>query len=90
MSGFWGDDSWRHIAYDTTGNLFGFEEKTANDTIAEAFQERLRNVAGFGYVPAPLPMRNSTNAVVYYLFFASPKETGAKIVTDIFARYRRQ
>jgi len=35
-------------------------------------------------------MRNSTNAVVYYLFFASPKETGAKIVTDIFARYRRQ
>lgn len=89
MTRFWGDDSWRQIAYETTGNLFGFEEKTDNDTVAEAFQERLRNVAGFDYVPAPLPMRNSTNAVVYYLFFASPKETGAKIVTDIFARYRR-
>ena len=90
MTVFWGDDSWRRIAYETAGNLFGFEEKTDNDTVAEAFQERLRNVAGFGYVPAPLPMRNSTNAVVYYLFFASPKETGARIVTDIFARYRRR
>jgi three-Cys-motif partner protein len=90
MTGFWGDDSWRQIAYDTSGNLFGFEEKTDNDAVAEAFQERLRDVAGFGYVPAPLPMRNSTNAVVYYLFFASPNKTGATIVADILARYRRQ
>jgi len=35
-------------------------------------------------------MRNSTNAVVYYLFFASPNKTGATIVGDILARYRRQ
>jgi three-Cys-motif partner protein len=90
MTDFWGDDSWRRIAYDTTGNLFGFEEKTDSYTVAAAFQQRLRNAAGFGYVPEPLPMRNSTNAVVYYLFFASPKETGARIVTDIFARYRGQ
>lgn len=90
MTAFWGDDSWRQIAYDTTRNLFGFQEKTDNDTVAEAFQERLPNAAGFRYVPAPLAMRNSMNAVVYYLFFASPNEKGAKIVTDIFARYRRQ
>lgn len=90
MTGFWGDDSWRQIAYDTSGNLFGFEEKADNDAVAAAFQGRLRDVAGFGYVPAPLPMRNSTNAVVYYLFFASPNKTGATIVADILARYRRQ
>jgi hypothetical protein len=33
-------------------------------------------------------MRNSTRAVVYYLFFASPNTTGSKIVSEIFERYR--
>ncbi len=90
MTVFWGDDSWRQIAYDTTGNLFGFLEKTDNETVVEAFQKRLRRTAGFAYVPSPLPMRNSTNAGVYFLFFASPNETGGKIITQIFARYRRR
>lgn len=72
-----------------TPGLFGpIEKKAANRVIAEAFQKRLRDVAGFKFVPDPMPMRNSTGSVVYYLFFASPKETGAKIVNDIFAKYR--
>jgi hypothetical protein len=59
--------------------------KTAdNQMIAEAYRKRLKEVAGFKYVPEPIPMRNSKNAVVYYLFFASPNETGAKIVGEIF------
>jgi hypothetical protein len=33
-------------------------------------------------------MRNTRGAVVYYLFFASPNRTGAKIVSDIFNTYR--
>jgi hypothetical protein len=42
------------------------------DAIVAAFQQRLKAVAGFEYVPDPLPMRNSTNAIVYclYLCFA--------------------
>jgi hypothetical protein len=48
----------------------------------------LRNVAGFNVVPEPLPMKNSKNAVVYYLFFASPKEVAQTIINDIFAKYR--
>jgi hypothetical protein len=39
-------------------------------------------------VPEPLAMRNTNNAVVYYLFFASQKDVAQKIVQDIFARYR--
>jgi len=38
-------------------------------------------------VPDPMPMRNTRGAVVYYLFFASPNATGAKIVSDIFNKY---
>ncbi len=28
-------------------------------------------------------MRNSTGAVIYYLFFASPNKTGEKIIKDL-------
>lgn len=33
-------------------------------------------------------MRNSTRAMLYYLFFASQNNTGEKIVNDIFDKYR--
>jgi hypothetical protein len=70
-------------------HLFGIDhEKTDNKTIAQAFRERLRQVAGFSSVPDPLPMRNKKGAIVYYLFFASPKPVAANIVRDIFAKYR--
>jgi three-Cys-motif partner protein len=88
MNTFWGDDSWRQAAYQTEYNLLSFEEKTDNDTLAQAFRERLKTMAGFDYVPDPIPMRNSTGAVVYYLFFASRKPVAAGIVTDIFNKYR--
>jgi len=89
MTAVWGDESWRTAAFREQPDLFGSTlEKTDNDTIAEAFRERLRKVAGFKYVPAPIPMRNSMGATVYYLYFASQNDTGAKIVTHIFDKYR--
>jgi three-Cys-motif partner protein len=88
MTEFWGDESWKQAAYDKTGNLFGWEEKQSNETIAAVFRERLKTVAGFSHVPEPIPMRNKNHAVVYYLFFASPKPVAAKIVQSIFDKYR--
>jgi len=89
MNAFWGDNSWRNIAYSTKKNLFGpYLEKEDNETVAEGFRQRLKKVAGFSYVPEPLPMRNSRNAIVYYLFFASQKPVAGKIVAEIFNRYR--
>lgn len=90
---FWGDNSWRRIAYVESGqqSLFGDPPdliKQDNDTVAEAFRERLRTVAGFSYVPEPLAMRNKNNAVLYYLFFAAASKTADKIIRDIFNRYR--
>lgn len=63
-------------------------EKEPNGIIAEAFRKRLSEVAGFQHVPEPLPMRNSVGAIVYYLFFASPNKTAAKIASSIFSKYR--
>jgi three-Cys-motif partner protein len=90
MTAFWGDESWRKAAYNTTENLFGTEEKTDNDAVTAAFRQRLKKVAGFNYVPEPIPMRNNKGATVYYLFFASQKPVAADIVRDIFNKYRNK
>lgn len=92
MNRFWGDESWRQAAYVESNqtNLFFEPElvKQSNDAIVSAFQKRLKTVAGFAFVPDPLPMRNSNNAVVYYLFFASQKPVAKKIIEGIFTKYR--
>jgi len=90
MNAYWGDASWRKAAYDTTGNLFGIEEKTGNEAVVSAFQERLRRVATFKHVPDPIPMRNYEGATVYYLFFASHKPAANEIVEYIFEKYRNK
>jgi len=89
MNRFWGDDSWREIAYQKEPGLFGsVTDKRSNEVVAEAYRRRLESEAGFPFVLEPIPMRNSSNAVVYYLYFASPNKTGHRIVSDIFSKYR--
>ena len=93
MNRFWGDETWRDVVYTSQPTLFGDEtSKDLNSTeaISRAFQKRLRDVAGFAYVPDPVPMRNSRNGIIYYLFFATSNGTGAKIVREIFDKYKRE
>jgi three-Cys-motif partner protein len=90
MNRFWGDESWRDAAYAEAPqrSFFGRDiVKQGTDDIVAAFRDRLKKVAGFGFVPDPLPMRNSKNAIVYYLFFASEKAVAEKIIRDIFRKY---
>ena len=92
MNRFWGDESWSQAAYaeSTQRVLWGEPDivKQDNDAIVSAFCERLKSVAGFQIVLSPLPMKNSTNAVVYYLCFASQSRVAERILTSIFDRYR--
>jgi three-Cys-motif partner protein len=100
MTALWGDESWHAAMYAPSdqsnflGQLLGGEEnspeivKKDNDTLAQAFRKRLQEVGGFEFVPAPVPMRNSTNAVVYYLFFASNNTVGNRIASHILKNYR--
>lgn len=90
MTRFWGDDSWRQAVYARERTLLDMEIKPlgANETTVDAYRERLKTVAGFANVPPALPMRNSTGAIVYYLVFASQKPVAARIVEDIFKKYR--
>jgi three-Cys-motif partner protein len=87
MTRFWGDESWHEAVYSGAENLFGHPEKLSNEAVASAYQRRLREVGGFKYVPKPIPMRNTNNAVVYYLFFAAQQRVATDIVEDIFRKY---
>lgn len=96
MNRFWGDASWQQTAYETSPQqgLFGDPDivkvEDANEKIAEAYRQRLLKVAGFKYAPIPLPFKNKRGRTIYYLFFASPNQTGNKIVEDIFRKYRNR
>uniref|UniRef100_A0A7C4AR01 Three-Cys-motif partner protein TcmP n=1 Tax=Desulfomonile tiedjei TaxID=2358 RepID=A0A7C4AR01_9BACT len=91
MNAFWGDDSWRQVAYQSEPGFFGdIVEKKDNEAVAEGFRQRLKDVAGFKHVPNPIPMRNSKGAIIYYLFFAAQKPVAAHIVRDIFNKYRNR
>ncbi len=96
MTKFWGDESWHTAMFAPSkqASLPGlFEdaapelEKVDQASFVAAFQQRLRDVAGFKHVPKPVPMRNSKGAVIYYLFFASNNPTGARIAKDIMKKY---
>ncbi|MBI1956202.1 MAG: three-Cys-motif partner protein TcmP [Acidobacteria bacterium] len=88
MNAYWGDDSWRKIAYREVETLFGPEAvKEESLVVVNAFCERLRKIAGFDHVARPLPMRNTRDAIVYYLLFASQKPVAEGIVDDIFRKY---
>jgi three-Cys-motif partner protein len=92
MTRFWGDESWKQIAWvESQPDMFGDTEqqKQPNKVIAEAFRERLKKVAGFAYVPEPLPMTNKKNAVIYYLFFAAKHPAAANIIEGIFRQARK-
>jgi len=90
MNTYWGDESWKEVAYRQIPNLFGEMQgiKESNRHIALAFRERLQGVAEFAHVSQPLPMRNSKGVIVYYLFFATQQQVADDIIKHIFDKYR--
>jgi len=89
MTRYWGDKSWQEEGYSSEGFLFDdMSEKVSNEAMVNAFVARLKKVAGFGNVLKPLPMKNHSNSILYYLIFASHKPVANKIVNHIFKKYR--
>ncbi|MBI4828758.1 MAG: three-Cys-motif partner protein TcmP [Nitrospinae bacterium] len=91
MTSFWGDESWIDIGYHAgQQNLFGDPSYFPKEKkhLVNAFQDRLKTIAGFSYVPDPMPMLNSSNAKVYWLFFASQQQVAGHIINDIFRKYQ--
>ena len=63
---------------------FGFEEKkTTNDDLGNGIPRPSKEGGWVCICSEPMPMRNKTGAVVYYLFFAAHKPVASEIVTSI-------
>lgn len=96
MNRFCGSEEWQKILYeeDRQMSLFGDTDRIkvvdSNIKLGDWFRiERLEKAAGFKFVPEPVLMRNSKGGPLFFLFFASHNETGKKIVSDIFNKYRK-
>ena len=93
MNRFCGSEEWQKILYREQKDLFGgtYQMKIGgNLELGNWFRrERLQKNAGFKFVPEPVLMRNSKGGPLFLLFFASHNETGKKIVSDIFNKYRK-
>ncbi|MGH9740974.1 MAG: three-Cys-motif partner protein TcmP [Candidatus Acidiferrum sp.] len=89
LTRLWGDESWKEAGYDKVATLFDqlIPQKVSNERFAEAFRQRLQKKAGFKFVPKPMPMKNKTDTVIYYLYFASQNAAGMDVVSDIFNKY---
>jgi three-Cys-motif partner protein len=91
MNRFWGSTEWRGDIYEEVPTLFGPVEmkihRTTGQRLGQLFKKRLEQI--FPHVTVPLVMTNSKSAPLYCLIFAGHKQTGAKIVREIFDRYQR-
>jgi three-Cys-motif partner protein len=87
LTDYFGDPGWYELLYRETPTLFGdtLVEKVehSGDKLVTWYQQRLRDV--FGFSPNPHLVRNTRKSPLYYLVFAGPNKTGAKIAGHVLA-----
>jgi three-Cys-motif partner protein len=84
-----GDTDWQKIAFSKNQNLFEEEIETRKSTssaVLDYYRNRLHKVAGFKYVPRPVPIRNDQGAIVYHLFFASHYKPANDVASWVFKK----
>lgn len=81
-----GDPGWLDVVYPESSGLFGQQCRKAADAGARLvnwYRERLRSA--FGYVSNAYLVRNSKSGHLYFLIFAGPNKTRAKIADYILS-----
>jgi len=94
MRDVWGDDNWTGQFYAKQLSLLAGhpdrDQKRSYRTFIEAYCKRLKEVAGFAFVPKPVLIVGGRNQPLYYLVFASNNETGARIAGHLLRREERR
>ena len=85
LNSYFGDPGWYEVVYRSTPGLFGNDEVRKADDAAERLVAwyRGRLEAAFGYASDPYLVRNTRGGHLYYLLFAGPNKTGARIAGDV-------
>lgn len=85
LTEYFGSSEWEEVIYERSTDLFGDTDVTKIENsgarLAEWYRNRLQNA--FGFSPLPRLIRNSTGGHLYYLLFAGPNQTGAKIAAHV-------
>ncbi len=84
LDDYFGDPGWFDVVYPKSPGLFGDTRSKAEDAerrLVEWYRGRLRDA--FGFVSDAFLIRNSHGGHLYFLIFAGPNKTGAKIASYI-------
>ncbi|NKB49381.1 MAG: three-Cys-motif partner protein TcmP [Alphaproteobacteria bacterium] len=87
LNEYFGTDEWENIVYEQSTDLFGDRvDKVENSghRLARWYQGRLKEA--FGYASPARLIRNSQRGHLYYLLWAGPNKTGAKIATHVLSQ----
>lgn len=88
---YFGTDQWFQLLYREERNLLdkSFSKiSRAGDVLVAWYCDRLKKV--FGHVSPPREIQTPRGKPLYYLIWAGPNETGAKIATDILRQGVRE
>lgn len=81
LNKYFGDEDWFDVVYSRNPDLvtgqYVMKNRDSGRALADWYQNRLTEV--FGYGAQPRLVRNPGGSHLYYLLFASPNRTGAKI-----------
>ena len=87
---YFGTDEWFDLVYNTQTDMFGqrvTKAKGSADILVKWYKERLEEV--FGYVSTAREIQSTKGRPLYYLIFAGPNKTGARIADYVLRQGAR-
>lgn len=84
LTNYFGSPDWEKIVYEDQSGLFGeqrIKKSNAGHQLAKWYQKRLKQA--YGYSSKPRLITNTQGSHLYYLLWAGPNQTGAKIASDV-------
>ena len=84
LDAYFGTNEWFDLLYTTESDLFGgktMKVADASDVLVKWYRRRLQEA--FGYVTMAREVQSTTGRPLYYLIFAGPNKTGAKIAGHV-------
>lgn len=92
LDSYFGTDEWFDLLYATNEDLFGGtgagKRGNSGDRLVKWYRERLRKA--FGYATEAREVQSTTGHPLYYLIFAGPNKTGARIASDVLKQGARR
>jgi three-Cys-motif partner protein len=84
LTDYFGSSDWEKIVYEDQTGLFGeqrIKKRDAGQQLAKWYQRRLKQA--YGYSSKPRLITNTQGSHLYYLLWAGPNQTGAKIASEV-------